>query len=122
MADPLTNGGSSHQNAALLISTYMNSMQATVGGIGQTITSPIHMHQSYQQTSYTNNGGVYATGAPDAKGISNLNSHIRGESQEQNPQSRGGSTTPKPGQAKPTVSTGHRSQQSQYATPAASSQ
>ena len=121
MADPLTNGGSSHQNAALLISTYMNSMQATGGGIGQTITSPVHMHQSYQQTSYANNGGVYATGAQDAKGISNLNSHIRGESQEQNPQSRGGSTTPKPGQAKPTVSTGHRSQQSQYATPAASS-
>lgn len=87
MADPLTNGGSSHQNAALLISTYMNSMQATGGGggIGQTITSPIHMHQSYQQSSYANNGGVYATGAQDTKGISNLNSHIRGESQEHNP-------------------------------------
>ena len=111
MADPLTNGGSSHQNAALLISTYMNSIQATGGGgIGQTITSPVHLHQSYQQSSYANNGGVYATGAQDTKGISNLNSHIRGESQEHNPQSRGGSTTPKPGQAKPTVSTGHRSQ------------
>ena len=87
MADPLTNGGSSHQNAALLISTYMNSMQATGGGggIGQTITSPIHMHQSYQQSSYANNGGVYATGAQDTKGISNMNSHIRGESQEHNP-------------------------------------
>ena len=121
MADPLTNGGSSHQNAALLISTYMSSMQATGGGggIGQTITSPVHMHQSYQQSSYANNGGVYAQ---DTKGISNLNSHIRGESQEHNPQSRGGSTTPKPGQAKPTVSTGHRSQQSQYAAPATTSQ
>ena len=69
MADPLTNGGSSHQNAALLISTYMNSMQGTAGGIGQSITSPAHIHQSYQQTSYVNNGGVYATGAQEAKGI-----------------------------------------------------
>ena len=71
MADPLTNGGgSSHQNAALLISTYMSSMQGTGGGIGQTITSPVHMHQSYQQSSYANNGGgVYASGTQDAKGI-----------------------------------------------------
>ncbi len=72
------------------------------GGGGTQTASPAH-HQ-YQQSTY----GAYFNNAA----ATNSNMNTRGESQE-NPHSRGGSTTPKPSQAtKPTVSGpgGHRSQ------------
>lgn len=96
MADPSSTatGGvtaSSHQNAALLISTYMNSIQGT----NNSVTSPVHHH--YPQTSNYAGQSAQYTGTTNA-GISNSH-NVRGDSQEPpNPHSRGGSTTPKPGQ------------------------